>query len=278
MVRVAEMKGVQFHCGQTAEQIEATHGQVSGVRTASGKVWEADVVVAAADYHHVEQHLLPKKWQRYNSDYWENRTLSPSSLLFYVGLDRTVPGLTHHNLFFDSPFGPHAATIYDTQSWPDNPLFYVSAPSKTDPAVAPEGHENLFFLIPLAPGLADEEGIRNRYFGEMCDRLASFTGVDIRPHVLYKRSFAHEEFIADYNAFKGNAYGLANTLRQTAFMKPKMRSKLPGLFFAGQLTTPGPGVPPSIISGEVAAREASDYLRKARKRAQSVEPETASVG
>lgn len=278
MVRVAEMKGVQFHCSQIVEHIEASSDQVTGVRTASGKIWEADVVVAAADYHHVEQHLLPEKWQRYTADYWENRTMSPSSLLFYVGLDRKVPGLTHHNLFFDSPFGPHAATIYDTQTWPDNPLFYVSAPSKTDPSVAPEGHENLFFLIPLAPGLADEEGIRSRYFGEMCDRLAAFTGVDIRPHVLYKRSFAHEEFITDYSAFKGNAYGLANTLRQTAFMKPKMRSKLPGLFFAGQLTTPGPGVPPSIISGEVAAREASEYLRKARKRVPSVEPETASVG
>jgi len=278
MVRVAQRKGVKFHYGQEVSEISTTGGKASGVRLANGRTWQADVVVAAADYHHVEQHLLPEQWRRYDAAYWDRRTMSPSSLLFYVGVSAEVPGLLHHNLFFDKPFGPHAATIYDSQRWPEDPLFYVSAPSKTDPVVAPEGSENLFFLIPLAPGLRDEPGMRDRYFDEMCERLAAHTGMDIRPHITYKRSFAHEEFESDYNAFKGNAYGLANTLRQTAFMKPKMRSKLPGLFFAGQLTTPGPGVPPSIISGEVAAREAEAFVKKQGPKARSVEPQAASVG
>ena len=278
MVRVAERNGVTFHYGQEVREIREVHGRAAGVTLATGVDWDAEVVVAAADYHHVEQKLLPAKWQRYDAAYWERRTMSPSSLLFYVGVNKRVNGLLHHNLFFDTPFGPHAETIYETKSWPEKPLFYVSAPSKTDSAVAPEGSENLFFLIPLAPGLRDEPGMRDRYFDEMCVRLAQHTGTDIRPHIVYKRSYAHEEFEADYNAFKGNAYGLANTLRQTAFMKPKMRSKLPGLFFAGQLTTPGPGVPPSIISGEVAAREAAEFVEKNGKSHAAVEPIVASAG
>jgi phytoene desaturase len=275
MVRVAEAQGVVFHYGAEVREILEKNGKVRGVALASGVEWEAPSVIAAADYHHVEQNLLPQKWQRYDAGYWESRTMSPSSLLFYVGLDRKVPGLQHHNLFFDTPFGPHAETIYEDRSWPENPLFYVSAPSKTDPSVAPSGSENLFFLIPVAPGLRGDDSLRESYFNTLCDRLEAHTGVDIRPHVVYKRSFAHEEFEADYNAFKGNAYGLANTLRQTAFLKPKMRSKLPGLFFAGQLTTPGPGVPPSLISGEVAARESDNFLVKSGV---AIEPQTAHVG
>ena len=260
MVRVAEKKGVRFHYNCDVKQITDDGQRVTGVELQDGTHWTAPTVVAGADYHHVEQHLLPAKWRRYDAAYWDSRVMSPSSLLFYVGVNTRVPKLQHHNLFFDTPFGPHAATIYDTQTWPDNPLFYVSAPSKTDNGIAPEGSENMFFLIPLAPGLKDEPGLRDRYFNEMCDRLEQHVGMDIRPHIVYKRSFAHEEFQEDYRAFKGNAYGLANTLRQTAFWKPKMKSKLPGLFFTGQLTTPGPGVPPSLISGEVVGHEAHSYL------------------
>lgn len=277
MIRVAERHGVVFKYRVEVEAILEQYGSVSGVRLASGEALTASAVIAGADYHHVEQHLLPAAYRRYDAAYWEKRTMSPSSLLFYVGVDRRVPGLEHHNLFFDTPFGPHAETIYDSKTWPERPLFYVSAPSVTDPSVAPAGCENLFFLIPVAPGLKDEPGLRDRYFEELVDRLAAHTGVDIRPHIVYKRSFAHEEFIGDYSAFKGNAYGLANTLKQTAFWKPKMRSKLPGLFFAGQLTTPGPGVPPSLISGDVAANEAIRYLKRSRRNVPS-EPQTASIG
>lgn len=262
MVRVAQRQGVVFQCNAEVTSIQEKDGQVSGVHLADGSFVEGAAVIATGDYHHMEQHLLPKQWRRYDESYWESRTMSPSSLLFYVGLDTRVPELKHHNLFFDTPFGPHAETIYDSKTWPDNPLFYVCAPSITDPSVAPEGCENLFFLIPLAPGLHEQGDERDRYLDEILDRLHKHTGRDLRPHITYCRSFAHSEFISEYQSFKGNAYGLANTLRQTAFWKPKMRSKLPGLHFAGQLTTPGPGVPPSLISGQVAAQETMRYLHR----------------
>jgi phytoene desaturase len=189
--------------------------------------------------------------------------MSPSSLLFYIGVNRKVSGILHHNLFFDEPFDRHATEIYDTPSWPVNPLFYLCCTSSTDASVAPEGKENLFILIPVATGLTSNESDRMRYLKMCLDRIKKHTGEDIEGDIEYVRSYAHEEFIHDYNAFKGNAYGLANTLMQTAIMKPRMRSKkVKNLFFTGQLTVPGPGVPPSIISGQIVADEVEKYFQK----------------
>ena len=182
--------------------------------------------------------------------------MAPSSLLFYLGVDKTIPGLLHHNLFFDEDFTQHAHEIYDEPQWPERPLFYASCPSKTDPSVAPEGMENLFLLIPVAPGLEDSDATREHYYDLIMARLEARTGMDVRSSVIFKRSYAHREFMEDYHAYKGNAYGLANTLDQTALLKPSLKSKkVKNLYFTGQLTTPGPGVPPSLISGEVVSNE-----------------------
>jgi phytoene desaturase len=182
--------------------------------------------------------------------------MAPSCLLYYVGVNRRLKNLLHHTLFFDEDFGRHAREIYETPRWPEKPLLYVSAPSVTDPTVAPPGGENLLILIPVAPGLQDTPQVRDHYYRLALERLERLTGQTIRDAVVYCRSFAYSDFVADYHSFKGNAYGLANTLLQTAFLKPRMRSRrVPNLFFAGQLTVPGPGVPPSLISGHVAARE-----------------------
>ncbi len=256
MAAVAREQGARIVTGQPVTRVETANGEVRSVTTADGTVYPTDILVNAADYHHFEQEVLDPADRVYSEDYWSSRTMAPSSLLFYVGLDRRVPGLHHHTLFFDADFDRHAREIYEEPQWPKDPLFYVCTPSVTDHTVAPEGCENMFFLLPLAPDLDDAPAKREHYWNLMCDRLAQRTGLDIRPHVVYRRSYAHREFREDYNAYRGNAYGLANTLRQTAFLKPKLRSKkLRNLWYAGQLTTPGPGMPPSIISGEVAARD-----------------------
>ncbi|MFD3000513.1 phytoene desaturase family protein [Pontibacter toksunensis] len=261
MVKLAEEKGVKFMYDQDVQRIEVQDGIAKQVLTATD-IFEVDVVVASADYHHVEKELLPKTYQSYSDDYWEKRVMAPSSLLFYLGVNKRLQNLQHHNLFFDEDFGPHAHEIYTDPKWPNKPLFYVSAPSVTDLSVAPEGCENLFVLIPVAPDLQDTEEIREKYYHLVMDRLEKLTKQDIRGSVIYKRSYAHKDFIDDYNAFKGNAYGLANTLMQTALLKPSLKSKkVKNLFYTGQLTVPGPGVPPSLISGQVVAKEvAKDYV------------------
>ena len=256
MVQVAIGLGVEFQYNSEVTHITVSEGAVTGIQTTAGTL-EADVVVGAADYHHVEQELLAEQHRQYSEHYWSRRTMAPSCLLYYLGLNKRVNNLKHHNLFFDQSYDQHAREIYKSPQWPSNPLFYVCVPSKTDSSVAPQGYENMFVLIPTAPNLGgDDQQLRDRYFNQIMERLEAEVGDDIRASIVYMRSYAESDFKLDYNAYKGNAYGLANTLRQTAFLKPKMRSsKVKGLYYAGQLTTPGPGVPPSLISGEVVARE-----------------------
>lgn len=255
MVSLAEEKGVRIICNADVQKIDVDQGRAGKVIT-SGDIFEADIVVAAADYHHVEQHLLEEKYRSYSPKYWASRKMAPSALIFYLGVNKTIRGLEHHTLFFDEDFDTHAREIYDAPQWPSRPLFYVSATSKTDASVAPPGKENLFILIPVAPGIEDSEEEREKYYHLVMDRMERLTGQKIRDYVDFKRSYAQRDFMADYNSFRGNAYGLANTLRQTAILKPSLKSaRVSNLFFTGQLTVPGPGVPPALISGQVVARE-----------------------
>jgi len=253
MEKLAMSLGVEFYFSQEVNQINTSGSTATSVVTNDGS-FTADLIVASADYHHIESTCLPPDKRSYSESYWESRTMAPSSLIFYLGCSKKLEGLHHHNLFFDESLEDHTEQIYKTPKWPDKPLFYASVTSKTDPSVCPEGHENLFLLIPVAPGLEDTEEIREKYYQLVMDRLEKKLGEDIRSFVVYKRSYAHSNFIEDYHAFKGNAYGLANTVRQTAFLKPKIKSKkINNLYYTGQLTVPGPGVPPSLISGQIVA-------------------------
>ena len=248
-------QGVRIETDANVKQILTKNKLVSGI-SINQKEITSDILIASADYHHVEQHLLDEKYRNYTEKYWDSRQLSPSCMIFYVGVKKRLANLLHHTLFFDTDFDKHLTEIYDTKEWPSNPLFYVCAPSKTDDSVAPEGCENLFLLIPVAVNLDDKEETRQHYFNLLLDRIEHITGENVKEHVVYHRSFAHRDYKTDYNGYKGNAFGLANTLNQTAILKPSLRNKhLKNLFFAGQLTTPGPGVPPSLISGQVVAAQ-----------------------
>lgn len=255
MVTLAKDLGVNILTNQNVTKIEIINKKANRVHT-DKDVFDCDYVVGSADYRHVEQELLEPEFRKYTKNYWDNRAMAPSSLLYYLGVNKRIKNIKHHNLFFDKDFDQHAIDIYEDAKWPRDPLFYVCCPSKTDSSVAPEGMENLFLLMPIAPDLTDSESEREKYFELMMDRLEAFSGEEIRSNIVYKRSYGLTNFKSDYNAFKGNAYGLANTLMQTAFLKPKMKSsKVSNLYYTGQLTTPGPGVPPSLISGQVVAKE-----------------------
>jgi phytoene desaturase len=263
MVALAKEKGVEIVTNSPVRNLKvATGGLITGVEC-DDATYTADIVVAGADYHHVEQHLLPADYRQYSPQYWEKRDMAPSSLLYYLGVSKQVKGLLHHTLCFDESFDEHASQLYDQPQWPKKPLFYVSATSKTDPSAAPAGKENLFLLIPTAPGLEDTDAVKKEYLELLLARIKKLTGEDLEHSIQYQRSFATSDFISDYNSFKGNAYGLANTLRQTAILKPSLKSKkVTNLYYTGQLTVPGPGVPPSLISGQVVADEIEkDYAK-----------------
>lgn len=248
--------GVQFRFGHSVDNVELNGGLIDAV-----KGFKTDGLISSIDYHHFDKNILKNGNKNYSEKYWDERVLSPSALIFYLGVKGKVNNLIHHNLFFDEAFDQHAEQIYSEPKWPDKPLFYVCCPSKTDVSVAPESDENLFLLMPLAPGLDDNEELRDQYYVKMMERLESITGDQIKHRVTYKKSYCIKDFKEDYNSYKGNAYGLANTLKQTAFMRPKMRNKkIKNLFYCGQLTVPGPGVPPAIISGQVAAAQLMSYF------------------
>ncbi|MBP6432011.1 MAG: oleate hydratase [Ferruginibacter sp.] len=264
MYSLAKELGVKFEFNYDVEKINVENSIATSLTTHNSPLTiNADVVISAADYHFTETKLLPQNCRTYSDEYWNKRTMAPSCLLYYVGINKKLINVLHHSLFFDTNFEIHGKEIYDEPKWPSNPLFYVSITSVTDKTVAPEGCENLFFLIPVASGLqGDTEELRDEYFKKIVERFEEKIGQKISDSIVYKKSYSVSNFVNDYNSFRGNAYGLANTLMQTAVLKPSCKSKkVKNLFYTGQLTVPGPGVPPSLISGEVVAKEVIKYLK-----------------
>ena len=264
MYNLAIELGIKFRFNENVIAINTDGNNAKGIKCIeqkgekqNEKNYDADVVIASADYHFVETNLLPVELRSYTEAYWNKRVMAPGCLLYYVGINKRLKNMKHHSLFFDVDFEKHGNEIYVTKEWPQQPLFYVSATSVTDNHVSPDGCENLFFLIPVASGLkGDTDLLRDKYFNEIVERFEKQTGQSIKDNIIYKKSFGPTDFVNEYNAFKGNAYGLANTLFQTAILKPSCKSKkVKNLYYAGQLTVPGPGVPPSLISGEVVAKE-----------------------
>jgi phytoene desaturase len=253
MVELAKTLGVNFEVNANVDKIKTDNDKnVTGLRV-NGEEITTNLVLSGADYHHTET-LLDESLRQYSEKYWSKKTFAPSSLLFYVGFDKKIKNVSHHTLFFDSDFEKHAEEIYDEPQWPSNPLFYANFTSITDKTSAPEGKECGFFLIPIAPGIEDTEELRENYFNKIIDRFEQLTKQKVKENVIFKKSFCVKDFVKEYNSYKGNAYGMANTLLQTAFLRPKIKSsKVNNLYFTGQLTVPGPGVPPSLISGKIAA-------------------------
>lgn len=261
MGKLAEKNGAVFHLNSPVEKIVHINKAVNAV-IVNGREYAFDSVVASSDYHHTESSLLDLNDRNYSEKYWSEKTFAPSCLIFYIGLKKKIQRIEHHTLFFEEDLNQHSHEIYKDPQWPSKPLFYVCCPSKSDDSVAPPGHENLFLLMPIATDLEDDESWREKYFKDMIQRLESHVGEELLGSIDYKKSYCVNDFKLDYNSYKGNAYGLANILMQTANLKPKIKnSKIKNLFYSGQLTVPGPGVPPSIISGKLAAQQVINQLK-----------------
>ncbi len=261
MYQLAKELGVKFHFNENVKEIVVNNGFAKKVVT-DNNVYEADAVISGADYQFTEKKLLAPEYQTYSDNYWSKKVMAPSCLMYYVGLNKKLKQPIHHSLFFDVPFEQHGKEIYKDPKWPAEPLFYVSVSSLTDDTVAPAGQENIVFLVPIASGLeGDTEELREKYFQIIVKRMEKHTGESILDAVVYKKTYSVSDFVHDYNSYRGNAYGLANTLLQTAIFRPSCQSrKVKNLFYTGQLTVPGPGVPPSLISGEVVAKQVVKVL------------------
>lgn len=259
LVRIGEKNGANYRTNAPVRRILTKRGpKVKAVELESGEVLEADIVVSNAPIHHTES-LLPVPYRDHNERYWEKRTMAPSALILYLGVEGKIPSLTHHNLLFSKDWKQNFGEIFDHPQWPRDPSLYVCAPSKTDPSVAPEGYENLFVLVPIAPGLD--------YTTEELERQADRTLEimeremcipSLRARIVFKRLFSVKDFAGRYNKLKGSALGLAHTMTQTAIFRPNNRSrKVENLFYANGDTNPGIGVPICLIAAELAYKRLS---------------------
>jgi phytoene desaturase len=251
MASLCRSLGVRIVTGAPVQSISVEGGRATHV-DAGGAEMDADIVVSSCDYAHTETALLGAPWRTYPESYWKKRVLAPSMFLIYLGLSRRLRSLVHHNLYFQTDWDRHFQTIFGKRAWPDDPCFYLSCPSVTDPSVAPAGSENLFVLVPVAPGLDDPDQHRERYAEQVLDHVERVIGEKIRDSIVVRRIFSHRDFSADYNALQGTALGMAHTLNQTAVFRPGHHSrKVRNLYFTGQYTHPGVGVPMTLIASEI---------------------------
>ncbi len=251
VTKLAEELGVEIHTSAPVERINAVNGVATGITVGGGQI-PSDVVVVNADYAHAELTLLDETHRTYHRKYWDKRVLAPSFFVVYLGLNKKLRSVVHHNLYFDRNWFEHFDCIFKVPSWPENPSYYVSVASYDDPAVAPDGKENVFFLVPVAAGLDDNDEFRERYAEKIIEHFESITGESFRDAIEIRRLYSQKDFAADYNAFEGTALGLAHTFFQTAVFRPSHRSrKVRNLLYSGQYTHPGVGVPMTFISSRV---------------------------
>ena len=255
---LAKKHGASFSYNESVEKIIVEKGKACGVLT-NKKEYKADIVISNADYAHTEINLLEEKHQKYKKSYWEKRTIAPSAFLLYLGLDKQIPNLKHHNLFLHNDWVEHFNVIFDKPDWPDKPSYYINCSSKTDPSVAPEGKETFFLLVPIAAGIKDSPEIRKEYSDKILSDIEKLVDFPIREHIEVSRSVSINDYKSLYNAYQGTALGLSHTLMQTAFFRPKHRStKVENLFYTGQYTHPGIGMPVTLISSQIVR----DIIRK----------------
>lgn len=222
----------------------------------------ADLVISAADLHHTETTLLPGDLQTYPEKYWQKRVPGPSALLLYLGVQGALPQLEHHTLLFTTDWRENFGRIFGKESSVPSPAsLYVCRPSATDPSVAPEGHENVFVLVPIPADVGIGRGGLERggdarveaLADEVIGQISAWAGIpDLAERIVVRRSYGPQDFAEDLNAWRGTSLGPAHILRQSAFFRGSNRSaKVENLLYAGSSTVPGIGIPMCLISAEL---------------------------
>jgi len=255
LVKIATEKGVKIKYNQDVRKLSVVSDHAISSVVTQKRSFEADLVVASGDYPHTEMNLLSPADQSYPASYWKKKTIAPSAFILYLGISKKIEKLEHHTLFLDHDWMKHFDSIFNNPSWPEEPSYYVCAPSKTDPSVAPKGMENLFILVPVAPGLKDTPAVRKQYTKKILSHLEELIGQKFQDDIVYLKTFAHNDYQSLYHAYQGTALGLSHTVFQSALFRPAHQSKkVHNLFYTGQYTHPGIGMPTCLISSQITAQ------------------------
>lgn len=252
LVELGKMHNVQYHFDSPVDLIQVEGEKVTGV-SVKKKFFPADIVVSNSEYAFTEDILSDQTKRTYSKHYWNRKIFTPSAFLLYLGVKGQIPELIHHTLYFGRDWKEHFRDVFDHPRWPVEPSIYINKTSATDKTVAPKNHENLMILVPVAPGLTENEHWKEKYAEYIISYIDSHLGTKIAKNIVYQKIFSVSDFQSRYNAYKGNALGgLAHTLFQSALWRPKNQSKkLSNLYFVGANTNPGIGVPPAMISAHL---------------------------
>lgn len=254
-VGLAEKHGAEIIYNAPAEKIEV-EGRTAKRVTTPKKVYEADLVIVNADYAWSEMNLLNTDHRTYDEKYWDGRTMAPSAMVIYVGINKKLPQLAHHNIYLADDWEKGFESVFNAKkaAWPESPSYYVNVTSRTDESLAVPGGEALFILLPLAVGLQDTPEIKETYYLKMMKHLEGIVGEPLLGHEVTKRIYCVSDFRNDYNAYKGTALGLSHTLTQTAMFRPAHKSKkVDNLYYTGHYNHPGIGMPMVVISSQILA-------------------------
>lgn len=258
IVALATELGVTIQTNTEISSLNIQHGNITEAIDKDGNRITADLFIANADYHHVETALLPNNYRSISAKQWKNKTISPSTLLFYIGINTKLKNSLHHNYYFSlETWDDHFNSLFGPQKkWPTGiPSYYFHATSKTDHQMAPIDGESIFVLIPVASGLADTEAVREDIFDRVVSHMELLTQTPIKKHIVFRKIHGQTEHTQLYNAYLGNNFGLAQTLFQTGAWRPYNKSnKVNNLYFVGHYTHPGIGLPMVLISGYVTAQ------------------------
>jgi phytoene desaturase len=256
MVDLGIEYGVRFRYDSEVTKLDIEDGKVNKIYFGDDTL-EPDILVVNADYPHFEINLLGDKNQSYDVKYWDSRVIAPSALVLYIGLNKKLDKLEHHNLFLTKDWDQGFENVFDPKKarWPETPSYYINVTSKNDDTVAPEGGETIFVLVPLAPDLIDTPEIREKYYHKLVSHIETLAEEPIIGHEIVKKIYSVNDYRKDYNAYKGTALGLTHTLMQTALFRPSHKSrKVDNLYYTGHYTHPGIGMPMCIISSQVLAK------------------------
>ena len=251
LYEIGKQLGVIYHFAAPVERIVVQDGVATGVKCVDGSTYTADCVVSNADLHFTETQLLARDHQSFPERYWKKRQPGPGALLISLGIKGSLPSLLHHNLYFVENWRENFADIYETKRVPEHASIYICNPTKTDPALAPSGHENIFVLMPLPAGVDIAADMQQ----QLMERIIATLGrvVDnpqLKKRVVSAHMFGPQDFSRTFNAWQSNAFGgESHLLKQSViFRTPNKSRTVKHLYYVGAGTTPGIGLPMCLIS------------------------------
>jgi phytoene desaturase len=257
LVQIAQMKGAEIRTRSPVSEILIENGKACGVKLESGAVVKADIVISNADLPYTYRSLVPARYRKQFSDQrLDKMDYACSGYLLYLGVDRTYTHMCHQALYFSDDYTANLDAIFKQKQIPEYPSFHLNNPTITDPSLAPPGNSILYVLAPM-PNLQnstvdwkrDAPALREKLLAQ----VARIVDPDLRQHIVWQKEYTPLDFQSDYNAVHGNAFGsLSHGLFQSAFFRPhNVARDIPGLYFAGQGTYPGIGMPMVLISSDL---------------------------